>query len=564
MTFSGSYSGGSGSNEIAWDFNYGGTFNTMVSGTLSPSYVFMSPGDYKVALKVTDNNNDCSKIDVLTVISAYQGPTVEAGPDQSVDAGVTVDFNGSYSDPDGTVSSSGIAWDFDWTGDFTADATDTLTPSWQYDTAGSYTVALQVTDDNGMADIDFLQVVVNYVTPYVNSGPDRSIAAGETASFLGFHRMSGSVASSGIEWDFDYDGISFDPDSSVTGNLTPSREFNTPGSYTVALRVTDDTGVSRIDTTSVTVANVRPVASINPSLAVSQGQSANFSLSISCPDPVDIEWDFHYEDGVFSSDPSAAGQLNPTHQYLAAGIFLAAVRVTNTVGGASSFRTIVVSVDNVSPTATVTNSGITPEGSPLTITISGANDPNSAVSFDYEADWTGSGDFAFIPETWRSIDPITGAASFSHVFDDNGTYTATIRVSDNEGGFTDYIQTVTIVNVAPTVVLQPVSADFVEIGTGVPIRLYVTDPSHGDHLAGFTYFYSIDDGPFVETISADFLLPAPNPNEYDPYIVRGYAVDKDGAGPTTEKTIYVARPDSDSSHVGSQLQPRYQREYRDR
>ena len=74
-----------------------------------------------VALSITDSNS-VNDISYLTItVDPFLGPTATAGSDQTIDEGDTASFSGSYSDSDGTVSSGGIAWDFDYDGIFNAD-----------------------------------------------------------------------------------------------------------------------------------------------------------------------------------------------------------------------------------------------------------------------------------------------------------------------------------------------------------------------------------------------------------------------------------------------------------
>ena len=60
------------------------------------------------------------------------------------------------------------------------------------------------------------------------------------------------------EWDFDYDGATFDVDA--TG-VAPERTYPAPGTFVVALRVTDDLGVQAVSSLDVTIDPAVPAVS---------------------------------------------------------------------------------------------------------------------------------------------------------------------------------------------------------------------------------------------------------------------------------------------------------------
>jgi hypothetical protein len=520
VSFAGSYTGGGSISSISWDFNYNGTtFNPMISGTLTPTYTFTAPGNYRVALRVNGEHACGGVIDETRVRVHYAGPTAVAGSDQAVVIGNTVQFSGSYTDPDGTVAGSGIAWDFHWNGDFNPEVTGTLTPTYLYRATGDYRVALQVTDNHGEVDLSFLSVEVDHVAPYVYAGPNMTVSAGDVTSYTAYYQMAGDVAPAGIEWDFNYNGIDFNPDPSATGNLHPHIVYGTPGtSYTTALRVTDSGDASQIGTANVRVTSPRPVVNAGSDLTIRQGDVALFAGSVSSSDPVRIQWDFNYQ-GSFNPDSSAEGQLAPTHQYLAAGIFLVALRATDTVSGAHQMGYLEVTVNDVPPTATVTTSGPTPTGSPVTFSVQNMTSIDPNASFAVFVDWNQSGEFEAVPRA-----SIAGRSmSFTHIWDSAGSHAVTIRLLDGKGGYTDYATTATIIPVTPRLLLVgPPESN--PIGPNTTFHFEIDDLSIGDWIAGFRYFVSLDGGDFVETQSE---FPGPSsPGIYDlrAYVVNRYGV----------------------------------------
>ena len=124
----------------AWNFGDG----TTGSG-VSPGKTYAAAGTFTVSLTVTDNAGSTNTATTTAVITAPANvpPVARPGGPYAGTTGVAVAFNGSTStDADGTIAS--YAWNF---GDGTT-ATGP-TPTKTYSTAGTFTVALTVTDNSG-------------------------------------------------------------------------------------------------------------------------------------------------------------------------------------------------------------------------------------------------------------------------------------------------------------------------------------------------------------------------------------------------------------------------------
>jgi PKD repeat protein len=105
-------------------------------------------------------------------------PTVDAGPDQTVDEDEMVSFTGYFTDP-GWLDTHTIIWDF---GDGSPTVAGPLLPDHVYVYPGVYTVTLTVTDDDGGIGIDSLAVTVLDTTPPTT-----------TLSFLGLYHISDHI-----------------------------------------------------------------------------------------------------------------------------------------------------------------------------------------------------------------------------------------------------------------------------------------------------------------------------------------------------------------------------------
>ena len=142
-------------------------------------------------------------------------------------------------DPDGTIASS--AWIF---GD--GRTSTAASPEHTYATAGTYTVALTVTDDQGTTNTTSQQVTVTAAPP-PNQPPAAAFSSACTDLACALTNAStdpdGTIASSA--WNFG-DG----PDQH---RRVPGAHLRTAGTYTVALTVTDDQGTTDTTSQQVTV-----------------------------------------------------------------------------------------------------------------------------------------------------------------------------------------------------------------------------------------------------------------------------------------------------------------------
>lgn len=159
-------------------------------------------------------------------------------------APLAVSFNSAGStDTDGNIV--GYEWDFgDGSGSSTASD-----PSYTYDTPGNYIATLTVTDNDGLTDNDTTNVaVLNWPPVAMVSGDPISGAASLTVNFSSSGSNDpdepyGSITA--YSWDFGDGTSSADPN--------PSHIYDTAGTYTAILTVTDDFGDTGTASTSITV-----------------------------------------------------------------------------------------------------------------------------------------------------------------------------------------------------------------------------------------------------------------------------------------------------------------------
>jgi PKD repeat protein len=163
------------------------------------------------------------------------------------------------------------------------------------------------------------------VPPDVFAGSAQAAHAGDAVPFHAVVDDPGGPADvADVQWDFDYDGSNFDP--AVTGTLTPSRQFATPGTYRVALQVTDNHGRTNLSVLDLTVNDVPPTVSAGADLTVTAGDRVSFAGSFSSPNGTAgarYAWDFAYDGQTFN--PGAAAGLTPEHVFTTPGTYTVAL-----------------------------------------------------------------------------------------------------------------------------------------------------------------------------------------------------------------------------------------------
>jgi PKD repeat protein len=160
---------GSDTLSYAWDLDGDGQFDDATGVTTS----FSTPDDgpYDVAVQVTDDDGDSSTA-AVTVSVTNVAPTADAGGPYATDEGVDVILTAAGStDPGGDIVS--YAWDLDGDGNY---ETSGVTATFNALTAGTFTVGVLVTDDDGAWGTDSATVTVNSAETVVFSD---SFEAGE-------------------------------------------------------------------------------------------------------------------------------------------------------------------------------------------------------------------------------------------------------------------------------------------------------------------------------------------------------------------------------------------------
>ena len=310
----------------SWTFGDGAT-----STVQNPSHTYAAGGTYTVTLTVTDNQGATNAVShSVTVTAANQAPTANFTFSCS---GLSCSFTSTSSDPDGSIA--GYSWNF---GDATTSTAQN--PSHSYTAAGSYTVSLRVTDNQGAQSTTTSKTVTVTAPNQPPTANFTSSCSGLTCSFTSTSSdPDGSIAS--YSWTFG--------DGATSTAQNPSHTYAAGGSYTVGLRVTDNQGAQSTTTSktvTVTAPNSPPVVNAGADETVVLGVLYTLTASFSDPDNGPWNYTIDWGDGSTSSGSrSSAGSFSATHTYL--GILTQRtirVTVTDSLGASGSDTKVITLV----------------------------------------------------------------------------------------------------------------------------------------------------------------------------------------------------------------------------
>jgi PKD repeat protein len=245
----------------SWSWNFG---DGSTAEGADQTHTYASESSYEVTLTVTDDD-DATGTATHTVIVPPPPPSPNTAPVAAFTStcdGLACSFTDGSTDSDGTI----VAWR--WTfGNGTSSVN--RNPSRTYGAPGTYTVTLQVTDDDAAVN----QISVPVTVTATNTAPNVSFSQMCTGLSCRFTDLStdsdGTMA--GWRWTFG--------NGTSSTNANPSRTYASAGTYTVTLRVTDNAGASSQDFIAVKViTSTRIVLSLTAAVtATTQSVTLNWS-----------------------------------------------------------------------------------------------------------------------------------------------------------------------------------------------------------------------------------------------------------------------------------------------
>ncbi len=448
---------------------------TLMDGTivtlhgLGPSYTFDDPGIFVVTLNVTDAAGNWDTDDMTVTVNDVTAPAADAGPDQTVDEGALVTFDGSGSSDNGEITN------YTWT--FTDGVLITLNganPTYLFDNPGTFIVTLNVTDAARNWDADEMTVTVNDTTPPIaDAGPDQT--GGEDTDFM----LDGSGSSDNVgivSWTWQiYYGV-WTPDIVpilLSGEIVHFT-FGVPGINDVRLHVKDAAGHTHSDNMTITVMDINPPrADAGPDQTIDEGTLLGFDgrYSFDCGEIVNYTWSFAYD----GADIVLCG-LQPSFTFDVPGIYLVELTVMDAVGHSDSDTMNVTVRDITPPVADAGPDRAIDEGTLVTLDGSGSTDNVGVVNYT----WLISYDDEVVELYGVSV-------SFTSTVPD--IYHAVLRVSDAAGLLGEDAMTLTVVDITP-----PVADAGPERTVPVDIAISLDGSFSVDNvgIVNYTWFFTYD------------------------------------------------------------------------
>ncbi|MBU0497754.1 MAG: PKD domain-containing protein, partial [Candidatus Thermoplasmatota archaeon] len=239
-----------------WDFDNDGLYDDRIGQYTTWSW--LNPGIYPVSLMVWDDQ-EATGVKTKTVTvggGGNQPPVANAGGPYSGNVGVSITFNGLYSyDPDGSII--GYRWDYTNDGSWDTGWLTTHTRQYTFYSQFHGKVKLEVKDNQGATNTATAKLDIgkpNQAPVASFSWSPSSPKQGDTVTFdaSSSYDPDGSIIK--YEWDWNNDG-SYDI-SRTTPTVTHT--WSSTGTYSINLRVTDNSGATKIKKRDITISNAGP------------------------------------------------------------------------------------------------------------------------------------------------------------------------------------------------------------------------------------------------------------------------------------------------------------------
>jgi len=373
-----------------WDMGDGTTYNVRNP----PAHIYANTGNYTVSLAITTVSGCTKKVTVVdgVLVGILPVPSFTVSP-APVCAGDTYTFTGSASN---LLPNSNIVWQWNFGDGSPSGSGQTVTH--QFTDAGNITVTLTVLNNGcpGIATQTFT------ILPPVAKFEYLFDCTTRTATFTDQSIVDVAVSPLTYEWDFG--------DGGTSSSQNPTHVYSTPGSYLATLKVTNG---SCSYTYGRTVIIANEVANFTtPRLRVCKNEP--FTLTATGSNPANIAtytWGINGQT-VITTSPTF------TTSIATAGPYDVTLTLTD-INGCITTKTVTNYITVTGPVANFVPA--TPGGCfNKTTTFTDLSTPAGTIT---------SWQWDFGDGTQQTFT----AAPFTHIYNSEGSYTISLRITDNAG-----------------------------------------------------------------------------------------------------------------------------------
>ncbi len=372
---------GTGSSQGS-NYSYSWSGPGIVIGGNSMNPLVNMSGVYEIL--VTDLSNGCTETSQTIVSDNFTTPTADAGDDQNIDCDTP------EAELDGTASSQGANFTYNWSGPNVISGGNTTTPI--VGASGTYTIVVTNTV-NGCTEFADVEVFGDFTDPFADAGASMVLDCNTTSV-----NLDGSASSQGANFTYNWTGPSI-----VSGQNTLTPEVNGSGTYTITVLDTNN-GCTSTATTEVTGDNTVPTADAGSSQQIDCG-SAEVDLDGSGSSQGGGETYLWNGPGIVSGETTLTPVVN------AAGTYTITVTGSN---GCTSTSDVEVTEDLTIPTADA-GDDLAMACSATSVVLDGTNS-SQGTNFSY---------------SWDGPEIISGGNTLEPTVGQTGVYTLTVTNDNN-------------------------------------------------------------------------------------------------------------------------------------
>ena len=320
-----------------------------------------------------------------------------------------------------------------------------------YGDEGTYPVIVEVTDSRGVSDRKVLEVVVDSPAARINVDPGNKVYINQNVTFDAGQSTSDGGQITGYDWDIQNTQLHYSAEESLDSF---TKSFESPGTYSVNLRVTDNLGASAVDTTTISVESKPPQSqfeysvpdptkphiyffdgtkSIDPDGNIQEGAySYNWKLNA-----IDDDYDF-YDPETGKVDPSGPTKPRMYIKFYRTGEYNVSLQVNDlnepeNPGIPQEQKVVVSSILDVSFGDVETSAAVLDENGEATLSFDGYTENGIAYEWEF-----GDGSDPV------SGDIISGKTEITHTYTQAGSYDVRLTVFDREDNENSIIRRITI------------------------------------------------------------------------------------------------------------------------